>query len=603
MTGLPTVQVLLDDGTGTFPFDITSKVLIADGWRFSRGRQDWQGGVTSGDLSLTLNNADGRFTPGSTILATPSPIKVDQRIRIKETVNATTFTRFTGYVKSWPVAWPATVSSWSTVRLVATDAQARAERQVLKSVVDEEFGIDTPIAYYPVDDAAGTVLATDRSGNQHDPLALSGSGVLGDTSRGLTSAMLHSTGVLQASYGAAGVPAVGVCFAFSASPVTATVTIGAFGSSATDFIGTGFGIFQISSSGNLYNLVFYIAGNGANGIASSTTVADGNLHVAEVQYSGGTWTLYLDGSAVGSLAGSAPSPVALLRFVGDTFNTNATVAQVALFSTATGSARAASRAKAILTGFAGESGVARITRLAGYANLPVGTLDASLTNVAAAETAGRSPWDALQQAANAEVGVVYFDGSGNLTFHNRNRPAAKTAPDLTLSAAYITPDVQPVTDDQQMVNYVEGTAAGTGTTQVVRNTASEASHGRYPTSVEYLVQTDQEVTDRINWIVGNFAEPTTRYGTLTINLYAMTAPQAAAVLSAIEIDCWLQVTSMPSQNTGGTTADVVVEGYAEEVTASSWKLTCNVVSKSLTDCLILGDPVRGLLDAGNRLYI
>ena len=119
---LPTLTVLLDDGTGTFPFDITSKVLGTDGYQITKGRDDWQGGVTAGELRLTLDNSDGRFTPGSTILGTPSPIVVDQRIRLFENLIAGGFdetgfdvggfdpvyARFTGYVKSWPVTWPAT---------------------------------------------------------------------------------------------------------------------------------------------------------------------------------------------------------------------------------------------------------------------------------------------------------------------------------------------------------------------------------------------------------------------------------------------------------------------------------------------------------------
>ena len=82
---LPTPTVLLDDGTGSFPYDVTDKVLAVDGYDLDRGRQDWQGGVTSGSLGLTLNNSDGRFTPGSTTIATPSPIRVDQQIRLIET--------------------------------------------------------------------------------------------------------------------------------------------------------------------------------------------------------------------------------------------------------------------------------------------------------------------------------------------------------------------------------------------------------------------------------------------------------------------------------------------------------------------------------------
>ena len=83
---LPTLRVDLDDGTGSFPYDITGRVLAVNGYTITRGRDDWQDATNAGDLTLTLNNSDGRFTPGSTILDTPSPITVDQRIRVTESL-------------------------------------------------------------------------------------------------------------------------------------------------------------------------------------------------------------------------------------------------------------------------------------------------------------------------------------------------------------------------------------------------------------------------------------------------------------------------------------------------------------------------------------
>lgn len=599
---LPTVQVLLDDGTGTFPYDITSKCLLADGFRFDRGRQDWQGGVTAGSLSLTLNNADGRFTPGSTIIASPSPIKVDRRIRLKETINGVTYTRFTGYVKQWPVSWPAVVSTWSTVQLVATDAQARAERRVLRSVVEEEILVDSPSAYYTLGEPAGATSAGDTSGGQAAALPMAGSS---GTAVVFGTATGPSTDGLTGAQFAAGQYLAGGPSALSASFVAEVFfTVSAASQSLVSEAG-GADILAVNGSGYLASRL---------GLASSTNVTDGLVHHAAVRVESGVGaTLWLDGVQVATSGSTFAVTSSLLVGAGQ-YNFNAmtgvqssmtgSLAHFALFGSAIATARITAHATAGSTGFAGESGTARITRLAGYASLPLGTLDSSLTSVPFVDLTGRSAWDALQQVTDAEMGVSFVDGSGNLIFHNRNRSPAKTTPDLTLAATYVTPDVQPVDDDQQIVNYFETTAEGTGNgAQVVRNTTSESTHGRYSGSASYLVSTDQEALDRANWTVALFAEPTTRYGTLTINLAGMTAAQAATVLTAVEINCWLRITGAPTQNTGGTQVDVVVEGYTETQSESEWKLTCNVVSQSLFRAWVLDSTTLSVLDSTTRLYV
>lgn len=578
--GLPTVHVYLDDGTGTFPFDLTnmggvSYVLLADGFTLERGRQDWQGGVTAGTLALTLNNSDGRFTVGSTTIASPSPIKVDARIRVTETVDGSTFTRFTGYVKQWPVAWPATVSTFATVQVVATDAQARAERRVLRSLVAEGVLASTPSAYWPCDEEAGALAAGDSSGNQAAPLTMTGSGA-------------------AVTFGSGGADFTGGQYlhvAMTSSPSPLGLLLKRTGApAAAECVFLGYAcelVIETTGKLSLYR-------TGSLAAQTSTSICDGAQHAVGLYGFAGSGKLTVDGGTVGTFAalGIGVSYPQDLRFGG-----GGTIA------TATMSGRLSDiTLGAVPVAATVEADTARINRIAGYAGLTVGTMDSSLTNVPVSDTTNQTAWDALQQVAVATFGTLFVDGAGALTFHNRNKVAAKTSPDLTLDASYIR-DVQPVHDDQQILNYLEGSSETTKSTQVARNTASEAAHGRYAESSSYLLQTDQEVMDRLNWIVAIFAEPSTRYGTLTIDLYAMTPRTAASVLTALEINCWLQITGLPSQTPGGTTVDLVVEGYSEHVGADVWSVTCNVVSRSLFDALILDDPTLGVLDAGNRLYV
>jgi hypothetical protein len=602
MVGLPTTQVLLDDGTGTFPYDITAKAMLLDGYGFSRGREDEQAAVTAGQLSLTLNNDDGRFTPGSTIIASPSPIKVDQRIRVKETVNGTTYTRFTGYVKSWPVSWPFTVGTVSRVQVTATDAQARAERRVLRSVVEEEIMADSPPAYYTLGEPEGAVAAGDTSGNQAAVLVMAGTGTdvtfgtdTGPGTDGLTAAhfaggkyLISSSSLTLTGTDRTLIVAVNV----SAAPGV-MVTIAGSGDLVGCYIG-------MDSTGH----IVVIGPSGTAVVTSAAIYSDSVGHVAEATVSGGTATLYVDGASQGSGAVSTPGLVGYL-YVGGAAAMTGTVAHVAIFATALSGARITAHATAMLTGFSGESDTARMTRLAGYANLPLGTLDASLTNVAFKPFDGSTAWAAIQDVADAAVGVTYVDGSGNLTFHNRNKVVAKTTPDLTVDITYLTGDFSPIQDDQRIVNYLETTADATSIPQLVRNATSETSHGRYdPGGKSYLVLTDPEALDRANWIVANLAEPITRYPAVTFNLMKLTTAQATALLTAVELDAWIRVTTLPTQNTDGTIADLIVEGYSERVSGTEWTLTCQVVTRSLfSPVWILDSTTFSVLGSTTRLYI
>lgn len=595
---LPTLTVLLDDGTGTFPTNITSKVLALDGYEIGRGRGDWQGAVTAGDLRLTLNNSDGRFTPGSTTLGTPSPITVDQRIRLKETVNGVTYTRFTGYVKSWPVSWPATVVTFSIVPVTATDAQARAERRPLRSMLEEEILLRSPSVYYTLGEPEGSTAAGDTSGNQAAVLEIVEAGAAltfgagtGPTD-GLTSATFANGDFLSDN----GTATVTVPTTYSMVDwFTTTTPLGSLTQGQGD-LG-----WEMSLNGSGEVRVF-VPGAGS-GLITGPVVTDGSEHCAIATGDGVTATLYVDGVSVGTRAIGAPNSAIQELNLGVGFT--GTIAHVATYTTALSAADALAIYQAGSS--ATESGTARITRLAGYAGIPVGTLDSSLTNVPRAALTGKSAQAAIQEVADAEMGVVYLDGNGNLTFHNRERVSAKTAPDLILDRQWVTPDVQPVVDDQQIINYFETKAEGTGATSLVNATASETTHGRYAQSQTYLVQTDAEALDRARWIVDNFDEPAPRYGTLTINLYGMTAAQASTVLAALDLDCWLRVTSLASQNPGGTTADVVVQGWRErcepESTKDPWTITCNVVARSLYNAWILGSSTYGVLDSTTKLGV
>lgn len=610
---LPTPTVLLEDDAGSFSIDVSSRVLSVNGYQISRGRDDWQGAVTAGELTnLTLNNSDGFFSDSGSGWDTDgwdtgpwggAPLmSVDQRIQLQETVNGVTHIRFTGYVKAMPVAWPATVVTFSTVQPTATDVQARLERRTMRSMLEEEILERNPSAYYTLGEAEGATTAGDTSGDQAPSLTMVGTGtpVAFGQGTGPTDGMTTATfagGQTLANDLTPG-PSYSELVFFSRSGAPSSQEV--LECTAHEYL-----VLETTGHVSLYHSPPAFL---AVAVATSTTsVCDGDVHMAGWTVSAGVgYGLIVDGtlaSIADTSAGTSAASVSGLNvggaippvFPGGPVALTGNVSHVAHFDGRVLSAFDASSIWGVIS--AAESVHDRMQRFAGYTGAVVNTLGLSEDLVTPQAASGGSIWDAMQDVATTEGGLLVGQSDGSLLLAGRAFVAGKTAPDLILSSQWVTPDIQPVLDDQRLVNYFETTAQGTGATQIVRDATSEATHGRYPQTQTYLVQTDNEALQRANWAVTKLAESAPRYGTLTINLFGMTPALASSVLAALDITRWLRVTSLASQDPGGITADVVVEGWSEQVTADSWTITCNVVDRSLFTALILDDPVFGVLDA------
>jgi hypothetical protein len=615
--GLPAVQVLLDDGTGTFPYDISTYARLVEGYTFKRGRQDEMSAPTAGDMTLVLDNIDGRFTVGSTIIATPSPIKNDRQIRVKVTPSGgTAVTRFTHYVQNWPVEWPDGSDQFAVASITGTDAQAKAERWPFESVIQTAVRADSPNAYYPGSEAAGATGIGDASTNAQAALNVAGTGTapvfgsstLGD---GFSAPRFSKGQYLEGTVDLGSIP----------TSVTLEAVVSSTDTSAGPFLETSIsswvlGYIDVTTQGSLG-----ISDGSSILQAIDSNREDGNPHHIAVIFTATTVALYVDGSLVTSTAttnvlsqfvtlrvGGAPHYAGFggAPWIGRSPESYiGTIGRVAIWGSALTGAQIAAHAAAV-AGYTGDTSDARITRIANAASIPLGTLDAGLTTITPFETAPSSVAEAWRQVADAEMGLAYINGSGALDFHNRNRVAAKTSPDVTIDANFLAEGTRFEYDMQGVLNYLEVVAAGTGVTQVARNVTSEVTnkHGRYPDSRNYLVRTDAEALDRGNWIVSTHAEPAARVGQLAFDVMTMTAAQQQSMLT-LEADSWLRVTGLPGQTPGGTTADFIVQGLAEALNAGEWTLTLNAANKPalFPTPWILDDTTYSVLDSTTRIFV
>ncbi|HJR90332.1 MAG TPA: hypothetical protein VJ782_09275, partial [Aeromicrobium sp.] len=230
MTGLPTFLVELDDGTGTFPDDITTAVSLKAGGSITRGRADEHGSITPTVLRLGIEWS------GLSGITTFN----DQMIRVTETVGATTSVRFTGYVQDWPVEWPSGGDEYAITRITAVDRLARLARRKLKSMIEHEYLVDAPLLFYPLTEREDSESAGDVSGNGGPSLIPDGAGVVfGATSLDGQGAVTLPAGVsLRSAPGATGISAEASasfwveCFCDFGSPQTNIVSV-EFASGAT----------------------------------------------------------------------------------------------------------------------------------------------------------------------------------------------------------------------------------------------------------------------------------------------------------------------------------------------------------------------------------
>lgn len=115
------------------------------------------GQAEAGQNAITLYNQDGRFDPSSS--SSPYwPSVVDYVPYQQQAVwSGITYPVATGYIERWPLEWDDSLTQISSV--VGVDAVATLARVQLKSCVNHEVLLDSPWAYWPLNDASGSQFA------------------------------------------------------------------------------------------------------------------------------------------------------------------------------------------------------------------------------------------------------------------------------------------------------------------------------------------------------------------------------------------------------------------------------------------------------------
>jgi len=624
---MPQVKLEMDltgTGPGTAPTytDYSTSLRLSDGVTFTRGRQDERSAVTAGTAAFTLNNDAATFTR--------KPLRAPVRLSARFDDTASYTVMWTGYVTGWERGWTNGVRP--SMRVTAADAVMLLEKMTLPSLVRGEILADGPVAYWPLDDAAGVTLGTDRTGVSGAPsLTVTQVGTGGTAEFGaaaLSTTVTETTLDLtptDASNGKYLVPTSGglwptgtaktyECWFRTGTDSRTVLSIeDDYGNQVWVTVRSGGGTCRVE-----WNQITAPGGSAQSG--SSAAVTDNAWHhVAYVEtYSAGTVTgvLYVDGVDVGtdlSFTYTGWDSSAKNIAVGASLNVSTTtngsagaafdgmVAHVAVHASALSSTRVAAHYAALDGGVRSDE---RFDAIGAISDVTVATPSNGAATMGGQPTAGVSVWSALTDVAFAEQGTAYIAADGTPTLAVRTTRYGAT-PAITLNGKDVDTGTQFTLDDAYVANDVTVSRPG-GATARRRNTTSQAAYGTKSDTFEAFHDTDAQAEYLAEWLANSRGEPGERVGSLTIDATSKASNIPNATLATIDVgdQVLLEPTTYTSTYSSTYESDpagfgtqyLVVEGMADRFDLTGWRRTLNVSPDFLSTVWLLDDVTYSVLD-------
>lgn len=223
-------------------------------------------------------------------------------------------------------------------------------------------------------------------------------------------------------------------------------------------------------------------------------------------------------------------------------------------------------------GYVGELASDRAARLCATAGVQIAI------EAGDSEPMGRQPagglFDLLRVAEAADMGVLYEAGAG-LAYRPRqaryNRPVA-VALQIGSGGDIADPAPEPTDDDQRISNeWTVGRTDGSESTQ--SDPAHIALNGRYPQSTTINIASDERLDDQANWRIhlGTWGEM--RWPQITLDL--TDKPALLTFWRGRVFGPRITIAGVPSQGPIGDLADLIVEGWSQDIGSDHWRVTLN----------------------------
>ena len=211
----------------------------------------------------------------------------------------------------------------------------------------------------------------------------------------------------------------------------------------------------------------------------------------------------------------------------------------------------------------------------------------------------------LQNIERSENGLLFMSKDGKLTFRSRHTTFPST-PDATFSddgsdIPYLRVDY--INDDNEIFNVVSLTRTG-GTTQTVEDTASQG---------KYLIRTlsrsglyndsDSEVNDAANFLLGKFKDALIRFDNLVVDLTEATTGNQNSILNrevgdVVKVELTPPGGGSPAQITSNEIIDSISYNITPDIFSCSYKLS----NADVQAFMRLDNTLFGILDTDKLGY-
>lgn len=154
-------SVAMGVGVAGAMVDVSDYADLQAGVSRTWGRQSEFDDAAPGTFSFTLNNADGRFTPGNT--SSPLDTTVTEGMQVCWELDSRLVA---GTVQAIEPTFPSAESAWAQVRITCDDMLGNAGRRQLSDLSDSLFDIASGWLLYPLDEAASPPSIQQSRGSQ-----------------------------------------------------------------------------------------------------------------------------------------------------------------------------------------------------------------------------------------------------------------------------------------------------------------------------------------------------------------------------------------------------------------------------------------------------
>ncbi|MET9510753.1 hypothetical protein ABZX62_20225 [Streptomyces flavidovirens] len=254
------------------------------------------------------------------------------------------------------------------------------------------------------------------------------------------------------------------------------------------------------------------------------------------------------------------------------------------------------------SGFAGESAIVRLRRLATEETVSLtaydgdGTVDSEFMGPQRADTL----LTLLEECEASDGGILYEDrDSTGLKYRDRSS-LYNQAPVLTVPYGQLAPPLEPVDDDQTIRNDVTRERIGGSSGRVVIEEGplsvlppDEGGVGIYDESVSLSLANDDQPVQIAGWAAHLGTWDEARYP--SVRLYLHKHPALISQILDLDVGDVIRITDLPSFLPPGP-IDLMVQGYREVVGPLLWEITLFCEPAGPWKVGVVDDPVLGRAD-------